>query len=338
VIYDGGAESWGPEDIRAVLVSAKEVQSALAAAGHEVTRVAVRPDLAWFQIVRGCDLVFNLCEGIEGVSALEIAVASAIDLTGIPYTGCSAWTSTICHRKPVLNSILQAHGLPIPRWHLIDGGPLPNDWPLPSIVKPAAEDASIGIEQTSVVETRKALEGRIREVQEEHGGVLLQRYVAGREIAVGFVGDHILPLSEIDFTHMPDGAWPIVSFSAKWHEESPEYSGTEPVCPAAVDEELAGRIIAVATAAWRIVEGRGYGRVDLRVDVDGQPWVLEVNPNPDLSMNAGLARMARAYGWSHEALVNEIVQAAFDGPVAQAPGTRPPASAARSPQTASLPA
>ena len=336
MIYDGGAESWGPEDIRAVLVSAKEVQRALAAAGHEVTHVAVRPDVAWFQAVRGCDLVFNLCEGIEGVSALELAVASAIDLTGIPYTGCSAWTSTICHRKPVLNAILQAHGLPIPRWHLIDNGPLPDDWPLPSIVKPAAEDASIGIEQTSVVETRRALERQIREVQDEHGGVLIQRYVAGREIAVGFVGDHVLPLSEIDFTHMPDGAWPIVSFSAKWHEESPEYGGTEPVCPAPVDKELAAQIITVATAAWRIVEGRGYGRVDLRVDVNGQPWVLEVNPNPDLSMNAGLARMARAHGWTHEALVNEIVRASLESPVAPATRTRPPAAVASSLRTASF--
>jgi len=335
VIYDGGAESWSPEDIRAVLVSAKEVQTALAAAGHEVTRVAVRPDLAWFQIVRGCDLVFNLCEGIEGVSALEIAVASAIDLTGIPYTGCSAWTSTICHRKPVLNAILQAHGLPIPRWHLIDGGPLPDDWPLPSIVKPAAEDASIGIEQASVAKTRGALEKRIEELQDKHGSVLVQRYVAGREIAVGFVGDHILPLSEIDFTHMPAGAWPIVSFSAKWHEESPEYGGTEPVCPASVDQELAGRIVAVAAAAWSIVEGRGYGRVDLRVDAEGQPWVLEVNPNPDLSMNAGLARMARAHGWTHEELVNEIVQASLESPLAGAPGTRPPAAVASSLVTAS---
>lgn len=297
--------------------------------GHEVRRIAVRPDLEWFEAVRSADLVFNLCEGIGGVSELEIAAAAALDLTGIPYTGCSAWTSTICHRKPVLNAVLQSNQLPVPRWFVPDGGPMPSDWPLPSIVKPAAEDASIGIEQGSVVTTHKDLEDRVRHVQQLHGRAYVQEYVHGREIAAGFVGDHVLPLSEIDFGRMPDGAWPIVSFAAKWHEGSDEYVGTEPLCPAEVEPQLADRVVSIARVAWEAVEGRGYGRVDFRVDAQGQPWVLEVNPNPDLSRNAGLARMARAYGWSHATLVNTIVHAAL-GPRAQhAPGTRPPAGAWR---------
>ncbi len=324
VLYDGGAETWSPEDIQAVLESVRGVHEVLRQAGHDVTRVAVCSDLAWFDAVRDVDLVFNLCEGIEGVSQLEYKVASAIELAGIPYTGCSAWTMTVCHRKPLLNAVLQAAGLPVPRWLVPrDGSKLAVA--LPAIVKPAAEDASIGIDQGSVVTTEDALRQRVGQVRELHGPVLVQQYVAGREIAVGFVGEYTLPLSEIDFSRMPEDAWPIVSFAAKWHDESPEYVGTEPVCPAALDGDLAARVIDVATHAWRAVEGRGYGRVDVRVDADGQPWVLEVNPNPDLSTDAGLARMAGAFGWSYEHLVLQVMQAAVDYPRTLPPGTRPPA-------------
>ena len=96
LIYDAGAESWSPEDIQAVLCSVKAVQRVLEESGHEVSRIPVDGTLAWFDAIRQADLVFNLCEGIEGVSQLEYAVLSAIELTGLPYTGCSAWTATIC--------------------------------------------------------------------------------------------------------------------------------------------------------------------------------------------------------------------------------------------------
>jgi D-alanine-D-alanine ligase len=291
-----------------------------------VHRVAVHDDLAWLEPVRNADVVFNLCEGVGGVSRLEYPVASAIELTGVPFTGASPWTMTICHRKPVLNAVLQAHGLPVPRWTVAGNDDRDTEFLLPAIVKPAAEDASIGIEQGSIVATPEALRRRTRDMRARHGLVMVQEYVPGREFNVGFVGDHVLPVSEIDFSAMPDDAWPIVSFAAKWHADSAEYAGTQPICPAPIDETYRRRLVDIASAAWQTVEGRGYGRVDLRVDRDGQPWVLEVNPNPDLSTDAGLANMARVYGWAYEDLVLEIVEAALQGPAAVR--GRPPAEVA----------
>ncbi len=313
VIYDSGAESWTPEDIQAVLESVATVGQVLRSAGHEVSRVPVSDDLAWFDAVRTGNpaLVFNLCEGVGGVSRLEYPVASAIELTGIPCTGASPWTMTICHQKPVLNAVLQSRGLPVPGWTVPTGQGDLTDALLPAIVKPAAEDASIGIEQTSVVATRDALRQRVHEMRQRHELLMVQEYVPGREFNVGFVGDTVLPISEIDFSEMPSGSWPIVSFAAKWHSESPEYAGTQPVCPAPIDDAMRSRLVDTASAAWRAVGGRGYGRVDLRVDREGQPWVLEVNPNPDLSTDAGLANMARAYGWTYDELVLQIVEASF---------------------------
>jgi D-alanine-D-alanine ligase len=142
--------------------------------------------------------------------------------------------------------------------------------------------------------------------------VLVQEYVAGREFNAGFIGKRMLPIAEIRFDGMPDGNWPIVSYAAKWLPGSPEDEGTQPVCPAEVPADLAKRIGEVAREAWlNMSGGEGYGRVDLRVNADGQPYVLEVNPCPDLSSNAGLARMGRAFGWSYDDLVMQIVDEAL---------------------------
>ncbi len=328
VLYDGGAEDWSTEDVQSVLEPVNAVRAVLHDAGHDVTRVAVDPHLAWLARIRQVDLVFNLCEGIGGVSHLEYKVASAIELAGIPYTGATAWTMTVCHRKPLLNAVLQAAGLPIPRWVVPSHEPVPPDFPLPAIVKPAAEDASVGVEQHSVASTREELVERIAELTDRFGDVIVQQYVDGREIAVAFVGDHTLPLSEIDFSDLPEHAWPIVSFTAKWKPGSAEDLGTQPVCPADADPALEDCILASAHAAWRTVRGRGYGRVDVRVDRYGQPWLLEVNPNPDISTDAGLVRMARAYGWSFADLVLEVVQVALDHPAALPAAARPAAEPA----------
>lgn len=279
----------------------------------------VQHGLQWLPRVRRADLVVNLCEGIGGVSRWEIMVASTLELTGVPFTGAGAWTITICHSKPLVNSLLHSLGIPTPRWAVPHNGQIAADFPLPAIVKPAAEDASVGIDQRSVVTTRRALKERIAALSAQYGDVMVQQYVAGREVAVGIVGDKVLPISEIDFSHMPEGAWPILSFDAKWSTGCAEDLGSQPVCPSKLHPSLARRVRAVAVAAWRAVRGYGYGRVDLRLDRAGQPWVLEVNPNPDISDNAGLSRMAQAAGWSYDDLIDRMVQLALGSERTMAP-------------------
>ena len=287
-----------------------EIARSLTDRGHEVTRVGARHDLRWLHRARAADLVFNLCEGIDGVGKWEDLVAATMELAGVPMTGCSASTITLCHNKAVVNAVLQAAGLPIPRWIVPSGHKVPRDFPLPAIVKPAAEDASVGIEQSSVVKTRAQLESRIAQQSEAYDEVLVQQYIEGREFAVGFVGNVTLPISEIDFGKMPEDSWRILSFAAKWEKGSTEDVGSRPVCPAQVDRQLEKRIVSIAEAAWRAVGGDGYGRVDLRVDDAGQPWILEVNPNPDISDDAGLSAMAHARGWSYPELVVRIFDSA----------------------------
>jgi D-alanine-D-alanine ligase len=258
------------------------------------------------------DLVFNLCEGINGHAKYEDLVVGTLELTGVPFTGCRTWPTTICHRKHVANTLLAAAGLPVPTFTLAQANKTPAEFPLPAIVKPSAEDASVGIDNGAVCTSKRALKKRVALMLEQFEEVLVQEYVAGREFNVGFVGRRMLPIAEILFDGMPDGSWPIVSYAAKWIPGSPEDEGTLPVCPADIPDDLAKRIAEVAREAWmRMSGGEGYGRVDLRVNEEGQPFVLEVNPGPDLSSNAGLARMGRSFGWSYDDLVMQIVDEAL---------------------------
>lgn len=309
IIHDGGNEGWSQADVAAVMDNVREVRKVLRRAGHDVRVVPVQlGDFRWLNQVRKSDLVFNLCEGVGGVARYEDFVVGTLELAGVPFTGCNHWAITVCHRKFEANTLLQAAGVPIPAFTLAHGNKLPGDFPLPAIVKPNAEDASVGIDRDAVCTTRRALRRRVATMLEHHDDVLVQAYVAGREFNVGFVGTRMLPISEIRFDEMPVDCWPIVTYAAKWQAGSAEDLGTQPQCPAQVPAELARRIGAVARSAWEaMAHGQGYGRVDLRVDESGQPWVLEVNPCPDLSSDAGLARMGRAAGWNYDELVLQVV-------------------------------
>jgi len=310
ILYDPGAEDWTAEDVRGVMQAVNQVGQSFAALGHAVRKQPVRHDMRWFQAARQADLAFNLCEGVHGRSEWEEHVVATLEFAGVPVTGASAWTLAACRRKATANAILTQAGLPIPRWTVAQGK-IQDDFPLPAIIKPAAEDASAGLDRGSVVADRKALRARVAAMTEQFDEVLVQQYVAGRELNVGFVGDRALPIAEIDFSGMPPGSWPILTYAAKWDTGSPDDLGSVPVCPASLAQKLAERLVRIAETAWRAMQGKGYGRVDLRVDEQGRPWVLEVNPNPDLNDDAGLSRMAKAAGWDYAELVRRIAEVAL---------------------------
>jgi D-alanine-D-alanine ligase len=313
ILFDAGSEEWSPQDVAAVVANVLEVRDVLRRRGHEVELLPVRyADFRWLSRVRRADLVFNLCEGINGHARFEDLVVGTLELTGVPFTGCRAWPTTVCHRKHVANTLLSSAGLPVPAFTLAQANKGPSEFPLPAIVKPAAEDASVGIDNSAVCTSKRALKRRVAQMLEQFDEVVVQEYVAGREFNVGFVGSRMLPIAEIRFDDLPEGTWPIVSYAAKWIPGSPEDEGTTPVCPAELDTELHQRITQVARKAWEhMADSEGYGRIDMRLSEDGQPYVLEVNPTPDLSSNAGLARMGRAFGWSYDDLVMHIVDEAL---------------------------
>lgn len=310
VVFDGGGGDWSEADVQSVMDNVREVRRSLRRLGYSTTLVPVRlHDLRWLGRVQRADVVFNLIEGINGLARYEDWAVGALELTGVPFTGCRAGAVSLCHRKHVANTLLAEAGVPVPPFRLGRRNTVPEGLRLPVIVKPSGEDASVGIDEGAVCTTAGAVHERLARMSEQFPEVMVQEYIEGREFNVGFLGSQILPLSEISFERLPEGYWPIVSYAAKWAEGTPQYIGTDPVCPAQVEPALAERIAAVARRAWEVLGGSaGYGRVDLRVGPDGTPYVLEVNPNPDLSSDAGYARMGRARGWNYDELIGQIVE------------------------------
>jgi D-alanine-D-alanine ligase len=321
-------------DEMGVLESVDMIAAVLEQAGHEPRRVGVSAGTAWIRCLDGIrpDVVFNLCEGVDGSSARESGVAAVVELLGIPMTGSGSETLSLARRKDRVNAVLGAAGLAVPAWrcaaanvgagqdmgvtHDLHGGHQTAhescaDWShFPAIVKPAGEDGSVGIRQSSVVRDVDALSTVVAELDDPCAW-LVQAFVPGREFNVAFVGPDVLPLAEIDYSAMPSASWPIVSYDAKWDAGSAEDRGTRPVCPALIDEALAKRIVDAGRHAWSAVGGTGYGRVDVRLDeTETRAWVLDVNPNPDLAPGAGLARAAGRHGWSYSDLVLRIVDLA----------------------------
>jgi len=314
VLFDG-ASALGKSPDLLILATVEAVESVLAAEGNQVVRIPISLDGRWVERIRRgkFDLAFNLCEGIDGVAALEPSVISALEVLGVPFTGASSWTTSLCLRKHVVNGVLDRAHLPIPRYGVVRRQSrlrLPTVG-FPAICKPAAEDASIGVEQRSVVRTQKALADRVNAMLEGFPEVLVQRYVAGREVNVGIIGDVALPVAEIEFDALPKGMWPIVSYRSKWDAGSDEDEGTRPRCPADLPPSIAQELQRIALAAWHEVGGSGYGRVDMRIDRAGRPWILEVNSNPDIAPDAGLARMAQAADLDYGALVRAVCEAAL---------------------------
>lgn len=309
LLFDGASALAKSPDLL-ILETVEAIERSLAAEGNQVVRIPVFGDGRWIERVRRgkFDLAFNMCEGIDGVAAYESPVIGVLELFGIPYTGSSSYTTSLCLRKHVVNGLLERAGLPVPRWTTVRRGGSLKTVGFPAICKPAAEDASVGVEQRSVVRTTRSLTARVAAMLDRWDEILVQRFVDGREINVGILGETVLPIAEIDFGAMPRGMWRIVTYQSKWATGSEEDLGAAPRCPADLPPKLAAEVRRVALAAWKLVGGEGYGRVDMRIDPAGQPWILEVNANPDIAPDAGLARMAGVAGIEYPALVRTVCE------------------------------
>ena len=297
------------------------VVAVLAEAGYNVSTVITSPDMN--QLIDKLreekpDLIFNFCESIEGDSFQEMNVAGLYELLRLNYTGSNPLTLGSCLNKVRAKEILTYHKINVPPYRVFNS---PDEVSrkkinFPAIAKPIHEDASIGISNSSVVYNRDQLQALLAEMLKKFKQpILVDQYIDGREFNVAIVGNDeviVLPVSEIDFSTMPQGYHHIVSYEAKWMPDTVEYKSSVTVCPAKISRRLEQKIKNTTVKAYQAMSCRDYARVDLRVDKTGKVFVLEVNPNPDLSpSDAGFANSATAFGWSYGQLINNIVQSAF---------------------------
>jgi D-alanine-D-alanine ligase len=264
------------------------------------------------------DVVFNLIEWFNDDGGLEDRVAAFYDLMEVPYTGAPPATLSICQRKGLTKQILEANGIPTPRYRILEKEPIPrlSGMRYPVIIKPAMEDASVGITQASVVENRKELVERIRFVLKEYEQpVLIEEYIDGRELGVSVLGTKLpraLPIEEMDFSDLPGQYRKIISFESKWDPMHEAFHKGKLVCPANLPEEIAREAQAIALKAFRVMGCRDYARVDMRLDDKGRLYVLEVNPNPDLTEGVAFMSSAEAAGLDFSDALKIIVDSALE--------------------------
>jgi len=290
--------------------------------GHTVTILPLAHDLFGFQRrLRRLrpDVVFNLYDDVVHGAVYEMRLAALVRMMGFPMTGCPALALGLTRYKYMAASLLAGVGVPVPPNTAILETASAVDrhlWQFPIIVQASQEHGGIGLDRHSVVYSKKALRLKVREIITTYRQpALAQRFLSGREFNVGIVGGNrlrVLPLAEVNYRDLPPEIPPIMSYDAKWKENTIEYQSTCVTCPAEVELAESQRICQVALQAFRAVGGRGYGRVDIRCDEEGNPYVLEVNCNPCLDDEMGLARSAAAAGWSYADLLQFIIRAALE--------------------------
>jgi len=304
-----------------VLDEVEAVHSALEKLGYSVERVPLLPPLESageklksLQV----DLVFNLFEGFSGSPESEAAIADILSKLGKVYTGCPARVLSEALDKAGVKATLQRDGIGTPRYQLLSPETV-SEFHLgyPCIVKPCREDASHGLSEESVVNDFTALEQQVARVTKRFGGkAIVEEFVEGREFNATVLGTSpptVLPISEIVYS-MPPGMPKVLTFSAKWEPESAYFQYTSVVCPAEVEPRAHKLITDTAVSVFQLLNCSGYARVDLRLDAHGNPKVLEMNPNPDISPGSGAARQAEASGMTYAQFVETIIRLAVERP------------------------
>jgi D-alanine-D-alanine ligase len=303
------------------------IKRSVETAGHDVTMVNVRDD---FDTMLGAlrthnpDVVVNLVEFFRDDAELEHDVPALFELLGIEYTGNRPLALSLCQKKPQAKALLMAHGLPVPKGVVVTdisqiaAITTTHGIKFPIMVKPAYDDASGGIDSGSVVHDAAHLTARITKMLTEHKqSALVEEYVDGREIHCAILGDKPLPLYEMQFKGGTDENGKllprIITYRAKWDPYSRDHHAVEGVCPVPdLEPETVKYIEDVAMRAYRALNCRDYARVDMRLDpTTGEPYILEVNPNPDLAESCAFNASSIASGRTYAQLICEIVDLAL---------------------------
>ncbi len=314
------------ESEHSVVEIAQQVGEIVAGAGYRVTFLGLKhdPTQLWSELKRRKPaVVYNLFEGNPDNTETEAYVAGLLQWKGIPFTGSPMHTLSLARAKHLTKQLLRGAGLPTADFFVVDRLPVihcPLEWPV--IVKPAQQDASVGLAQDSVCTNQDQLEARVQYIMETYGApVLVEEFIDGREFNVALLELpklQYLPPSEIVFPTDRPGYWPILTYDGKWKPGSPDYDKTPPKFPAEISQRLTERLGVIATEAYRLIGCRDYARVDFRVRAN-KPYILEVNPNPEISDEAGFAGCLGSAGMSYQEFIVRLVEHAMT----RAPAAKP---------------
>jgi D-alanine-D-alanine ligase len=260
------------------------------------------------------DAIFNLVEFFHDNPGLESTVAGMYDLYKVPYTGAPPFALSLCQRKGLTKQVLLANGVPTPKFRLLKLPKIAKRHGLryPVIVKPAREDASAGVDKDSVVREYASLTERIKKMFAEFAPpIIVEEFIEGRELHVSILGNDppvMLPPIEFDFSEYPSDHPSIISYNAKWNPLDESYHLLHSICPAKLPVRVRKTVEEIALHAYQVTGCRDYARLDLRLDTKNRVYVLEVNPNPDLTEGVSFMESAEKAGISFSQALGRIVE------------------------------
>lgn len=313
VLISNVDRSWAAFDREEVLRETHRLGRAMEELGHPVrvvpiTNANLAAELALFPPDR--HIILNWCESLPGIDRSEALVAETLEALGFVYTGADAEALALSADKARVKKLLAGQSIPTPCWQLYKDTKVQGWERYPAIVKPVFEHCSIGITSEAVVLSRDELQERVRYVVDTlKQPALVEEFVDGREFRVSFWGNDRpvpLPVVEMGFSAFPDVRQRLCTYDSKFIPGSLHYCGIETLLPAPLSQAEERRLRDAALAAYSVVGCRDYGRIDLRM-ADGVCYVLDVNPNPDLSADASMACAAELAGLSYGTLGSILV-------------------------------
>jgi D-alanine-D-alanine ligase len=284
--------------------------------GHDIRKVGVGDDLS---IVRRTveewkpHIVFNLMEAFHELGTFDHNVVSYLELLRVPYTGCNPRGLMLARDKALSKTILHYHRIPVPDFAVVHVGRKVRRLKrlgFPLIVKSLTQEASTGIAQASVVSDDDKLQERTTFIHERVGtDAILERYIEGRELYVGILGNQrltVFPVWELHFTKRADEVHRIATDRVKWSTKYQRKYGIK-TRAAKLPEDVAARIRYLCKRVYRSLDLSGYARIDLRMDESGKAFVIEANPNPQLGYGEDFAESAERAGVSYDQLLQRIL-------------------------------
>ena len=294
-----------------------DVISFLRAAGHEVQPLGTGDDLRAIRTVIEewkPHIAFNLLEHFHGIPMFDQNVVSYLELLRMPYTGCNPRGLMLARDKALSKKLLAYHRIPVPDFVVYPMGRAvrrPKRMGFPLIVKSLTDEASIGISQASVVDDDDKLKERVRFIHQTNGtDAIVERYIEGRELYVGLLGNQrvqVFPIWEMHFTKMPEEARRIATDRVKWSSAYQKKHGIRTDAAKDLPDGVAQAIQRMCKRVYRTLDLSGYARIDLRMDEQGRTYVIEANPNPQLAYGEDFAESAEHAGIAYEALLQRIV-------------------------------
>jgi D-alanine-D-alanine ligase len=294
-----------------------DVVSTLRKLGHDVKPLGVKSDLG---VLRSAvedwkpHIAFNLLEEFDGVAVYDQNVVSYLELLHVPYTGCNPRGLMLARDKALSKKLFSFHRIPFPDFMVVPQGRTakrPKGLSFPLIVKSVTEEASHGISQASIVQDDVKLKERVEFIHANIGtGALIERYIEGREFYVGVMGNghvHVLPVWELIMDKLPEDARRIATERVKWSRAYQDKYGIRSEEARNLSEGKAEEIQHLAKRVYRALGLSGYARIDVRMDAAGSVYVLEANPNPQISHDEDFSDSAEKDGYPYKDLLQELL-------------------------------